>query len=896
MKLGIKQKLVFFSVGLVLLVVVSFIVVNVVMKARIDDAICEEVNKLAKDNVAQTAEDVYQLVDAVNSRVQKEVTSSLNMARKVLQDYGEVRIDVSRKVRWRAVNQFTEAVSYVDLPVMFIGDMALVAGGGGEVSVADEVKKVTGCTCSIFQRVNEAGDMLRVSTTVVKKDGTRSLGEYIPAVNPDGTPNPIISSVLRGKTYLGRSYAGGFWYVAVYEPIKGKDGKIVGILAVGVRLDAMEDVKRRIMDIKVGKTGYVYILGGKGSQKGVYIVSKGGQRDGENIWEARDASGRYFIQDIINKALKLKPDEIAFDRYPWKNKGEKEARWKIAAIKYFEPWDWVIGAGMYEDDLYEVKRRVSTALNKITFATLVLGIVVLVIGGIIAVVFGNGITKPIISITGVARKLAKGDLEQQVDHTSNDEIGVLADSFREMIDSMKEKEEIARRLSHGDFDVEVNVRSDKDVLGRALARLKDVINRVISSIESVVKAMTLGNLDVRINTDEFEGRYSELVGELNNLVEVIDTPIAEISEVLDGIANGDLTKKIVGDYKGRFLDLKESINKTIGSLNEALAKVADAVDQVNSASNQISSGSQSLAEAANEQASSLEEVSSSLEEMSSMVRQNADNTNQAKAMMTESDRIIQEGKEAIRELEEAIKEIKRSAVETSKIVGTIDEIAFQTNLLALNAAVEAARAGEHGRGFAVVAEEVRNLAQRSAEAAKNTAMLIDESGKNADRGVDTVNRTIEVFDRITERASKVLQIIEEIAAASKEQSEGIEQINTAVGQMNTVVQQNAANSEESASAAEELNSQAQELASMISMFKLDRESVGATVSSMVSRTKAEKKVPEMAKVSAGKVMKGVRKEEAKSKEVPQGGNDKPPKPEEIIPLDEDEKHKDFEDF
>ncbi|KMQ50542.1 methyl-accepting chemotaxis protein I [Chitinispirillum alkaliphilum] len=251
------------------------------------------------------------------------------------------------------------------------------------------------------------------------------------------------------------------------------------------------------------------------------------------------------------------------------------------------------------------------------------------------------------------------------------------------------------------------------------------------------------------------------------------------------------------------------------ALNKIIDGLSSGSEQVSSAANQVSASSQQMAEGANEQASSLEEVSSSLEESSSMVKQNADNAAQANHLMEETKKRVKQGDDSIKNVSSAIGAIKESSDQTAKIVKTIDEIAFQTNLLALNAAVEAARAGDAGKGFAVVAEEVRNLAQRSAEAAKNTSALIEESQKAADQGVTVSTEAAEAIQTISEGAIKVAGIISEIAAASKEQAQGIDQINTAVAQMDQVTQGNAANAEESASASEELSAQSRELNEMV---------------------------------------------------------------------------------
>jgi methyl-accepting chemotaxis protein len=256
-----------------------------------------------------------------------------------------------------------------------------------------------------------------------------------------------------------------------------------------------------------------------------------------------------------------------------------------------------------------------------------------------------------------------------------------------------------------------------------------------------------------------------------------------------------------------------------GPLRRVIAGLGESSKQVTGASSQVAQSSQSMAEGASQQASSLEETSASLEEMSSMTNQNAENAQQANGMVAETRDVTSRGREAMDRMTGAIERIKQSSDQTARILKTIDEIAFQTNLLALNAAVEAARAGEAGKGFAVVAEEVRNLAQRSAEAAKNTATLIEDAQKNADHGVHVSAEVEAVLSQIADKVQKVSHLVEEVAAASREQSRGIEQVNIAVSQMDQVTQSNAANSEEAASAAEELSAQAEQMNEMVAALE-----------------------------------------------------------------------------
>lgn len=258
--------------------------------------------------------------------------------------------------------------------------------------------------------------------------------------------------------------------------------------------------------------------------------------------------------------------------------------------------------------------------------------------------------------------------------------------------------------------------------------------------------------------------------------------------------------------------ITRSINSSLG---EIILSLAGGSAQVDSASQQLSESSQSMAESASEQAASLQETSSSLEEMSAQTKQSAQNASLAEKSMKNAQPLVDEGVKAMVRMNKTMEDIKNASMETSKIIKTIDDIAFQTNLLALNAAVEAARAGEAGKGFAVVAEEVRNLAHKSAQAAKNTSELIEKSQERSDRGLTVAQEVSENLEKISKSVNDVSTLVVEISAASGEQATGISQINTAMSEMDKTVQNNASNSEESASAAEELSSQANELRSMI---------------------------------------------------------------------------------
>jgi methyl-accepting chemotaxis protein len=321
-------------------------------------------------------------------------------------------------------------------------------------------------------------------------------------------------------------------------------------------------------------------------------------------------------------------------------------------------------------------------------------------------------------------------------------------------------------------------------------------------------------------------------------------------------------------------------------INRIVDGLSEGSDQVASASGQVSSASQSLAEGASEQAASIEESSASIEEMSAMTKKNAENADMADNLMREAQKIVSTANESMQELTASMDDISKASEETSRIIKTIDEIAFQTNLLALNAAVEAARAGEAGAGFAVVADEVRNLAMRAADAAKNTAQLIEGTVKKINNGSELVSTTNEAFAQASQSTAKVGSLVEEISEATKEQSSGIDQVNIAINEMDKVVQQNAANAEESASASEEMHAQAEQLREYVR--DLMTLITGSSENAGIDNTQRSKTVSSNRKFEAGpkKSLPNY------SKKVSRKPNEI--QPDQMIPFDDDDE--DFKNF
>jgi methyl-accepting chemotaxis protein len=442
---------------------------------------------------------------------------------------------------------------------------------------------------------------------------------------------------------------------------------------------------------------------------------------------------------------------------------------------------------------------------------------------VIAIVYmlSVSITQPLKKGVLMMEELKKGHLSKRLHIERKDEIGLLANAMNQFADNLQQNVIFnMQQISEGNINIEPPIIDDKDEIGPALKNMVETIRNLVNEMNILTRSTMEGKLDIRGNAQDFKGAYQDIVYGVNQTLDAVIGPINEASEALEKVAGKDMTVRVKGEYKGDHAKIKDSLNLAVENLDTALQQVAIGADQVASASTQVSRGGQALSQGASEQASSLEEISSSLQEMSSMTKQNTLHAREANGVAVGARDSADKGVESMNRMSSAINRIKTSSDATAKIVKTIDEIAFQTNLLALNAAVEAARAGDAGKGFAVVAEEVRNLAMRSAEAAKNTANLIEEAVKNSENGVSINTEVLKNFQEITEKINKVSQVVAEIAAASEQQDQGIGQVNKAVEQMNMLTQQNAANAEESASAAEEMSSQSEEMRSMVAGFRL----------------------------------------------------------------------------
>ena len=624
--------------------------------------------------------------------------------------------------------------------------------------------------------------------------------------------------------------------------------------------------------------------------------------DGSDLSTNKDPNGKLIFVEMVKV---VRESGSGLVNYSWPRPGSDQPIPKTSFVKGYAPWGWVVGSGVYIDDIDQ-------AIKREAWRASLLALLVMVVLATFAGLLARSISRRIKQAAELADAVSKGRYDSKIEASGRDEIASLLSSLLTMQTKLQERQEADQivalemsRLKCALDNVQTNVRvadnegkliyvnnalrdtlyrcekefqreipnfvADKVVGGSvgifyadpqaAIARLRnlntsartklllggrtyDVVTTPIISesgeklgtvgqwldltdhlrtemeITQIVEAAANGDFTQRISLEAKEGFFLKLGQDINLLIQTCETGLTEVARLLEAMSRADLTTTITSDYKGTFARLKEDSNISVAKLVEIFTGIKNATEMIYTAAEEIASGNNDLSKRTEEQASSLEETAASMEELTSTVKQNAENAQQANQLAIGASGVAKKGGEVVGQVVTTMSSINESSRKIVDIISVIDGIAFQTNILALNAAVEAARAGEQGRGFAVVASEVRNLAQRSAAAAKEIKSLIDDSVSRVDMGSQLVSQAGKTMEEIVGSIQRVTDIMSEITAASVEQSQGIEQVNKAISHMDSVTQQNAALVEEAAAAAESMEKQAEDLAGMVAVFRL----------------------------------------------------------------------------
>lgn len=616
-KAKLRTKLLFTGILLTAAPLITVSAVVFIQNQKMIESTMAQSTKLANADLSHIAESVYNLVESHQEVNEKNLKNNLNVARELATQNGGFSLS-EEKIEWKAVNQFSESATSVQLPKMNLGEAWLgqVSDSRAKVPLVDHVQSLTGVTCTVFQRMNEAGDMLRVATNVIKKDGARAIGTYIPQIEPGGSPNAVVTAVLKGETFQGRAYVVNGWYVTAYEPIYDAGRKVIGMLYVGIPQESTKALRQAVMDIKVGKTGYVYVLDGKGR----YVVSQGGKRDGEDLSQAKDSNGALFIQDICKKALALPPKEIGEHVYPWKNAEDPTARDKIVKLMYFKPWDWVIGVGLYKEDFMDATVEVQELGRKSN--TMIFGLLgISILGTILTWWFAaRGISRPVIraideltegaaqvstaadQISGSSQSLAEGSSEQaaSIEETSS-ALEEMSSMTRQNADNASAASKLMKEVHQVVAKADGSMHQLAESMGQ-ITRASEDTQKIVKTIDEIAFQTNLLALNAAVEAaraGEAGAGFAVVADEVRNLAMRAAGAARTTADLID-----ETVKTIkVGS------DLTQSTNQEFTQVASSISKMGELVDEIS--------------EASHEQAQGIEQINRAVSEMDKVVQQNA---------------------------------------------------------------------------------------------------------------------------------------------------------------------------------------------------------------------------------------------------------------------------------
>ena len=581
----------------------------------------------------------------------------------------------------------------------------------------DEVSKLVGSAVTVFQRMNESGDMLRVATTVATTDGNRGIGTYFPAVGPDGTPSPAVATVLRGEVYRGTAFAVNDLYVAAYEPLRDRAGRVIGMLFVGERISTVESVRRTMLNTVIGRSGYMVVIGAKGNQKGRYIISKGGMRDGESLWETRDFAGNPFVQEMVQRGLASGKGEIFHQSYLWQNPGEPKPRLKHAALIYFEPWDWLINASAYEDEYMEAIEGVKSSVTNLLWGVTLAGIVSLFVALGIAFLMGSRMTKPIELVTKLAGNVAKGDLHSARAHFLN-------------LQSSKEAKG-PQRFDFPDEGVDLmsSFQEMTETLGSLIGQVQRAGIQVTAStteitasakqLESTVAEQAAATREVSATSSQISATSRDLLGTMSGVsVAVVDAA--------GQAASGQSELSEMETAMRELVKATGSISSRLGVISDRASKISTVVTTINKVSDQTALLSLNAAIEAEKAGEFGKGFSVVAREISRLADQTAVATQDIDSVVKEMQSAVSSG---VMEMDKFSEEVRRRVAEVNGIAAALGRMIDKVQ--ALGPEFETAKQGMNAQTQA--AEQINQAMKQLAETADLTKSLLGEFQKVTDQ-------------------------------------------------------------------------------------------------------------------------------------------------------------------
>ena len=600
----------------------------------------EESKLLADADLEHITKGVYAMCAAQQETLDQVLQSYLRSARATVQRAGAAVL-APETIEWKAINQLTKQAHPVTLPKLEIGGQWLGqnADPAAPTPIVDEITGQLGCAFTLFQRMNDAGDMLRVATNV-QSEGRRAIGTYIPARDADGRSSPIVAAVLQGRTFVGRAFVVDAWYLTAYAPLDDATGRPVGMVFVGIKEQSVASLRQQILATKVGTTGYVFVLDSKGN----YIISQNGRRDGENVWDTKDAGGQPMIQELIRTAQAAPPGGTGEHAYLWQNPGDPAPRRKIARVAYFPAWDWIIGAGSYEEEFLAAPAKLG-AIGRSGTRTIML---VLLGTTAAAVLFwlatAQALSRQLIRIAdqlkagsdqvlGAAGMIA--DAGQSVADGASHQASALSATAHNLQNMTTRGTEVSHLTRGADELMRQNIEKSGQSL-KALVGMTQAMNQIVAEAGEMGKIIkTIDEISFQTNilalnaaveaarAGEAGAGFAIVAEEVRNLAGRAAEAARTTQVKLD--SNTTLIRQAGTGITGvntnfeAIVETATVIGEKVASITGATADLAKGIGEVSDATGKLETVVQSNAANAEESASAAEELSAQAHEIASLV-------------------------------------------------------------------------------------------------------------------------------------------------------------------------------------------------------------------------------------------------------------------------------------
>jgi len=790
-----------------------------IQESRIAQSSRDDLTQLNSQSMASLTRSLYNAASLHQDEVNAQLHSALRYFNDILQDDGGLAEGKGTQ-NWKVLDSKGNLLRQASLPAFTIGGRAIQPNNDPEERsrYVDDVRKIHDVSATLFQRLDEEGAMIRVATNVVTPAGKRAIGTFISPRNADGTANPILESVLAGKTYVGRANVVGTWVNAIYEPVKNRSGEVIGMLYAGETVESARNFRNTLRDIRYGETGRVFVVGGKGTQQGLFVVSMNGNRDDQNIWEEENSKGEKYMQQLVQAGLALEKDSVGTLHFLYRNAKKQESN-RLAAVMYFAPWDWVIGVSADDVELEQTATGITNYLKQMIYVFLAVALVLSGVLVLLAMGIAKRITTPLQNAVNMLRDIAhgEGDLTPRLPVQGTDEVAQLSQYFNELMEKLQSFVRDIRADVHNVAQTADSLKATASAMSADAERVSELslfaakhsgdagrnvqsVAAAIEEISSSSNAVASAGSQISSNLDTVAAAVEEMSANMNVVsmsgehmtigMNTVASAIEEMGASLHEVANNSSQASRVA---GRAKENASTTAVTIEKLGKSAQEIGNVVEMIAA----IAAQTNLLALNATIEAASAGEAGKGFAVVAGEVKELAKQT----AAATQE----------IRKRVESIQGDTRQSISAIQIiVQVIDEVNTLSASIAAAVEEQTATTNEISRNVVSVADNVKEVGRNVQQSAIG-ANEISRNVVQAVRGVQEITRNI----------SQLAVASREIAKHASDANQGMGEVMESVQGVQEMAGRSAVGAGETQNAAGDLAGMSISLAGVVSRFKTE---------------------------------------------------------------------------